>query len=115
MKLGIVGLPNVGKSKALWEMLNDTGIGAFGLDNIEDLGNAKMILGPHMCIQGNVPPIEVMYQGTPEDVIRSAFACMEKGHDSEKGFVLTSGCQMPIGTPIENMHALMNAARLFGR
>ena len=111
---GGCGLHICGTSRKLWEMLNQTGIGAFGLDNVEDLSEAKEILGKHMCIQGNVPPVDVMKNGTPQDVLNSARECIEIAYDSPKGFVLTSGCQLPIGTPKENMHALMNAARIFG-
>lgn len=109
------GLHICGTSRGLWEDLNSTGIGVFGLDNVEDLEDAKRVLGPHMCIQGNVPPVDVMRMGTPEEVLLSAKECIRKGYDSPNGFVLTSGCQMPIGTPEENMHALMDAARIFGR
>ena len=112
---GGCGLHICGTSRKLWELLCETGIGTFGLDNVEDLTEAKEILGKHMCIQGNVPPVEVMKNGTPEDVLRSAKECIEKGRDSANGFVLTSGCQLPVGTPEENMHALMNAARIYGR
>ena len=112
---GGCGLHICGTSRDLWESLNETGIGAFGLDNVEDIEEAKQILGPHMGIQGNVPPVEIMKNGTPYDVLRSAKECIKKGYDSPNGFVLTSGCQLPIGTPIENMYALMDAARIFGR
>ena len=112
---GGCGLHICGTSRGLWEILNDTGIGAFSLDNVEDLEVAKEILGPYMGIQGNVPPVEVMKLGTPYDVLRYSKECIRKGYDSPKGFVLTSGCQMPIGTPKENMQALMDAARIFGR
>lgn len=109
------GLHICGTSRGLWEDLNTTGIGLFGLDNVEDIEEAKNVLGPHMAIQGNVPPVDVMRLGTPHDVLQSAKECIRKGYDSKCGFVLTSGCQMPIGTPEENMHALIDAARIYGR
>ena len=112
---GGCGLHICGTSRKLWEFLNETGIGCFGLDNVEDIEEAKEILGPHMSIQGNVPPVEVMRLGTPYDVLRSAKECIRKGFDSPNGYTLTSGCQMPVGTPEENMQALMDAARIFGR
>ena len=112
---GGCGLHICGTSRKLWEHLNKTGIRAFGLDNVEDIEEAKEVLGPHMGIQGNVPPVEVMRFGTPQDVLRSARECIRKGYDSPNGYVLTSGCQMPVGTPKENMQALMDAARIFGR
>lgn len=112
---GGCGLHICGTSRKLWELLSDTGIGCFSLDNVENLTEAKEVLGNHMCIQGNVPPVEIMKNGTPEEVLESAKKCIQKGYDSPKGFVLTSGCQLPIGTPEENMHALMNAARIYGK
>ena len=56
-----------------------------------------------------------MYELEPEDVILSAKECICAGYRSPCGYTLTSGCQMPVGTPVKNMHALMNAARIFGR
>lgn len=112
---GGCGLHICGTSRGLWESLKDSGIGIFGLDNVEDIEDAKHVLGGHMCIQGNVPPVEIMRLGTPKDVLRSARDCIKKGHDSKRGFILTSGCQMPMDTPKENMQALMDAARIFGR
>lgn len=112
---GGAGLHICGKSKALWEYLIETGIGCFGLDNIEDLEEAKEILGPHMAIQGNVPPVDIVRFGTPYDVLRSSKECIRKAWDSPNGFTLTSGCQTPMDTPAENLQALMDAARIFGR
>ncbi len=109
------GLHICGGSKPFWEDIAHTGIGLFGLDNCEDMADAKEVLGPHMMIQGNVPPVEVMLQGTPRDVLRSARECIRKAHDSQHRMILTSGCQMPVGTPKENMLALMDAARIFGQ
>jgi len=79
------GLHICGTSRALWEMLKDTGIGTFGLDNVEDITEAKEILGDTMCIQGNVPPVDVMKDGTPQEVLCSARDCIMKGYDSPKG------------------------------
>ena len=109
------GLHICGKSSAFWEDIATTGISAFSLDNVEDLLVAKKVLGPHMEIQGNVPPVDVLRYGKPIDILLSAKECIKKGIDSEKGYTLTSGCQTPINTPEENMIALMDAARIFGK
>ena len=111
---GGCGLHICGTSRKLWELLIPTGIGTFGPDNVEDMAEAKEVLGPYMCIQGNVPPVEVMRLGTPYDVLRASRESIRKAYDSPKGFVLTSGCQTPMFTPEENMTALMDAARIFG-
>ena len=111
---GGAGLHICGKSKEVWDLLPKSGIGTFGLDNVEDMGEAKELIGDKLCIMGNVPPVEIMRHGTPRDVIKSAKECIRKSYDSPKGFILTSGCQMPIYTPKENMKALQDAARIYG-
>lgn len=112
---GGCGLHICGTSRKLWPDLAKTGIGAFSLDNVESLTEAKEVLGPYMEIDGNVPPVDVMCLGTPQDVLRAAQDCIRQAWDSPKGFCLTSGCQMAPHTPEENMMALMDAARIFGR
>lgn len=109
------GLHICGTSRGLWEDIAKTGIACFGLDNVEDIEEAKQILGSHMMIQGNVPPVEIMKMGTPLEVLESGKESIRKGYNSPCGFTLTSGCQMPIGTPEANMHALLDAARIYGR
>lgn len=110
---GGCGLHICGGSRAIWELLIQTGIGCFGPDNIESMAEAKEVLGSTMAIQGNVPPIEALLLGNVKDVLRESFKSLSEAYDSPCGFTLTSGCQTPMNTPIENMHAMMDAARLW--
>lgn len=110
---GNCGLHICGGSRDIWELLIPTGIGCFGPDNIEDMAQAKEVLGSHMAIQGNVPPIDTLLLGTKRDVLRDSFDSLLKAYDSPCGFTLTSGCQTPMKTSEENMQAMMDAARLW--
>jgi uroporphyrinogen decarboxylase len=56
-----------------------------------------------------------MYLGTPDDVRANTLECLAKGWDTPKGYILGLGCGLPIDTPSENIHALVNAAREYGR
>jgi len=56
-----------------------------------------------------------MYLGKPEDVKRSVKECLRKGYDSEKGYILASGCDLSGNLPLENIDAFMEAAREFGK
>ncbi len=107
------GLHICGGSRAIWELLIPTGIGCFGPDNIESMAEAKEVLGPYMAIQGNVPPIDVLLLARPRDVLQASFKSLSEAYDSKCGFTLTSGCQTPMRTPVENMKAMMDAARLW--
>lgn len=103
-----------GKSKAIWESLLETGITTFSIDNVEDMEEAKKLIGDRVCIVGNVKPVDTMKNGTIEDMKNEAKECIRKAYDSPKGFILSTGCQIPVGTPVENVIALMDAAREYG-
>lgn len=100
--------------KILGEMA-ETGAGGLSLDNAIDLAEAKRQVGSQVMIIGNVNPAESMYNGTPELVRLDVKNCMKKAHDSPKGYLLGLGCELPIKTPPENVHALIDAARIYGK
>ena len=104
-----------GKTSPIWRDLADAGLFSFSIDNCEDLAVAKEAVGDRMRIAGNVPPVDVMKEGTIDDVIASCKECLEKCADSPAGYILNTGCQLPIGTPKENVEAFIYAARKYGR
>jgi len=109
------GIHICGKSRDIWEDVVNTGISNFSIDNIEDIEEAKNVMGNKVVITGNVPPVDVMYAGTKEDIFKSVKQCIRKGYNSEKGYILSTGCQIPMNTPIENIKAFMDAGKLYGK
>lgn len=108
------GIHVCGKSKAIWDGLVEAGIGTISIDNIEDLEEAKKAVGNKVCLVGNVPPVDIVKYGTYEDVVRESKLCINKAYDNPKGFILSTGCQIPINSPIENIQALMDTVRSYG-
>lgn len=104
-----------GKTSPIWSDLADAGLFSFSIDNCEDLEVAKKAVGDRMRIAGNVPPVDVMKEGTIDEVIASCKECIIKCADSPAGFILNTGCQLPIGTPKANVEAFIYAARKYGR
>ncbi|WP_242967878.1 uroporphyrinogen decarboxylase family protein [Tepidibacter mesophilus] len=104
-----------GKTKKVWGDMVDVGISNLSLDNIEDIGELKEQFGDKVCLIGNVDPIEAIMRGTREDIYNEAKECIRKAYDSPKGFILSTGCDVPIGTDPDKILALMDAARIFGR
>ncbi len=109
------GIHICGKSRDIWEDVVNTGISNFSIDNIEDIEEAKKVMGDRVVITGNVPPVDVMYMGTKEDIFKSVKQCIRKGYDSKKGYILSTGCQIPMHTPMENIEAFMDAGKLYGK
>jgi len=104
-----------GNTSRILNEMADTGAGVLSLDNVVDLGLAKTTVGDRVALLGNVHPTEAMYLGTPDDVRAGVRACLAKAWDSPKGYVLGLGCGLPIDAPPENILALVDAAREYGR
>lgn len=112
---GAPGIHICGKSKRLWEDVVQAGISNFSIDNVEDLEEAKEIMGKEVIITGNLPPVEVLHFGSKEKIFESVKECIRKGHDSPKGYILSTGCQIPMNTPIEKIEMFMEAAWHYGK
>lgn len=109
------GLHICGKSREIWEDVVEAGIGNFSLDNVESLIEAKNTIGDRVIITGNVPPVEVLHLGRKDAIFESVQTCIAQGKDSAKGYILSTGCQIPMHTPIKNIEYFMQAADLYGR
>lgn len=104
-----------GRTQAIWSQLADTGASALSLDDVVDLEEAKAKIGSRVALVGNIRPSETMFLGTPKDVIANAKACLAKAQDNPAGYVLGMGCGLPVNAPRENVRALVQAAREYGR
>ncbi|HOX01376.1 MAG TPA: uroporphyrinogen decarboxylase family protein [Candidatus Paceibacterota bacterium] len=69
-------------------------------------GRAKM--GPDQILLGNIHPVHVVKNGTPEAVTAAIAACHR---ECAPRFIVGAGCEVPRGTPAENMMALTRYAR----
>ena len=49
-----------------------------------------------------------------EDQLARLRDCLATAGDSAHGFILGSGCEVPIETPPENLDAMLNAVRKYG-
>lgn len=109
-----VSLHNCGNAMPILASMARTGADVLELDHFVDLGQACRIVGPNIALWGNLDPVGVLAQGTPECVGQVARAAMESvkatGH---RRFVLSSGCTLAVETPAENLEALSRAARSF--
>lgn len=111
------GAPSVhicGKTRDRWDDILQMGISAFWADNCESLSELKKAVGDKIGISGNVAPVNILRNGTPEMIAEEVKRCIEEGSDSPNGFTLCPGCTTPVGTPRENIIALMNAAYTYG-
>jgi uroporphyrinogen decarboxylase len=103
-----------GKTRAIWEQMADTGADCLSIDNAADLVEAKLNVGTRVRLMGNVSPSEIMLQGTPSQVRDAVRQCVRKAHDNPKGYIVASGCSLPVETPFQNIDAMLEAVREIG-
>ncbi len=103
-----------GQTEKIWEDLVDMGIVGLSIDNVASITRCKQKVGDRVKILGNVDPGVIMYSGTPLEVRQETLKCMLDGYDSPKGFMVMSGCSLPVDTPLENIQAMMDTVREIG-
>ena len=103
-----------GNTNKITAAMLESGCDMLSVDVKVPLSKAKELGGGKVPIIGNVDPIDIMMLGTPEDVRREVRACVEACADSPCGFIVSTGCDIPVNAPFENIAAFMDAVRELG-
>jgi len=91
----------------------EAGAPIWEIDHKTDFANAREMTADKVTIIGNLDTLE-MFSGTPEAVLKAAEAIVNICKPA-CGLILSSGCLLARNTPVENMQALSDAARKYGR
>ena len=103
-----------GRTEKIWPYLKQLHISSLSLDNVIDLSAASKEFGESFCLMGNVDPVKTIQAGPPEQIRQAVADCVAKAGKSPKGFVVASGCQIPVGTPMAHVEAMLDAVRALG-
>ncbi|MCX8161883.1 MAG: uroporphyrinogen decarboxylase family protein, partial [Candidatus Bathyarchaeota archaeon] len=77
----------------------------FEVDTPVDLSYARSIL-KDICVMGNVSTT-LLKLGRPNDIEREVVECIRKA--GLRGYIVSSGCEVPYTTPIENVKAMVDS------
>jgi MtaA/CmuA family methyltransferase len=105
---GRVRLHICGNTNSILAGFGRLGCEIVDLDWMVPLAQARSIMGQEQVLAGNIDPVAVLRNGTPKDVEASLMKCHQ---DAAPKYIVAAGCEVPRGTPEDNMVALRNFAR----
>jgi len=79
------------------------GVDILDLDHMVDMRAARAAVGNRVMLSGNIDPVAGVLRGTPEKIrryMRDTYA------QAGNPFAVNAGCEIPSGTPPENLRAL---------
>ena len=88
------------------QYIKDTGMTGISMDIKTDINQAMAILKGSTAIAGYVPTLDILRDGTPEQVYHMSVECIKSGVD-----VLNAGCALPPDIRGENIIAMVSAAK----
>jgi uroporphyrinogen decarboxylase len=88
----------------------DLGADIYYLSRHFDLLEAKKFCGDRGAIMGNVPVVDMLLRGTPQEVERQAMACARQASEGGR-YILGADCTSPRDVPPENMAAIFRVAK----
>ncbi len=97
-----------GDTRSILEGMAELRCDIVDLDYLSPVAMGRERMGPEQVILGNLDPVRLMRDGTPEQ-IHAAFA--ECHAAAGPRYIVGPGCEIPRGTPPENIRAMVEYAR----
>jgi uroporphyrinogen decarboxylase len=91
-----------------------TGVQGLSIGPMVNLAEAAKRVPDDCVLMGNIDPVRVMANGSPEDV-RCAVRNLGEQMKTVENFVVATGCDLPPETPLENIVVLIDEARRLPR
>lgn len=110
-ELDTIGILHIcGDSTHIIPDMCDTGAQGLSLDSDVDLPSAMKMLPGYVVMIGNLDPVAVIAHSTPEH-IRTATSELIDSMSRYPNFIVSSGCDLPPETPMDNINAMIDACR----
>ena len=73
------------------------------VDHMVSLAKVREVLGPKVALGGNLDPVADILRGNPDSIRAKLERCYQEAGNP---FIVNAGCEIPSGTPLENLKAL---------
>jgi MtaA/CmuA family methyltransferase len=97
-----------GNTRKILRGMGSLGCDIVDLDFLSPLAEGRQAMGPGQVLLGNIDPVRALRHGTPESITGLLAECYEAAGPR---YIVAAGCEVPRGTPLENLRALTDFAR----
>jgi MtaA/CmuA family methyltransferase len=97
-----------GNTRPILERMGALHCSIVELDSLSPVSEGRAKMGPAQVILGNIDPVRVLRDGTPDSVYAAVGECHRQAGER---FMVGAGCEVPRDTPVENLHAMIRYAR----
>ncbi len=97
-----------GNTRKIAGGMGETGADIVDLDFLTPMDLARAAMPEPQVLLGNIDPVRVLRDGTPEQVEAALEECFRAAGPS---YIVGPGCETPRGTPFANMEAMTRFAR----
>jgi MtaA/CmuA family methyltransferase len=97
-----------GDTRKVLKGMGNSGADIVDLDYLSPLVDARRDMGPHRVLLGNVEPVGVLRNGTPETVHAAIAECHRQAGTN---YIVGAGCEVCRDTPEDNLRALCDYAK----
>jgi MtaA/CmuA family methyltransferase len=97
-----------GNTRKIVRGMGSLGVDVVDLDFPSPMTEGRAAMGPGQVLLGNIDPVRTLRDGTPESITAKLEDCYQAAGPR---FIVGAGCEVPRGTPAENLKALTNFAR----
>ena len=100
---GVVRLHICGDISHLLSFIKDLSVDVLDVDHLVDIATVREAVGTKMVLAGNLDPVSELMLGTPDAIREKVLRIYEQIGNP---MIVTAGCEIPRGTPHENLKAL---------
>lgn len=97
-----------GNTRRILPGMGRLGCAVVDLDYPTPISEGRAAMGPTQVLLGNLNPVKVVRDGSPDSITQALGQCHR---DAGSRYIVGAGCEIPRGTPNENVLALTEYAR----
>ncbi len=105
---GMARLHICGNTSPILEGMGRLGCEIVDLDHMVSMADARTAMGPDQVLLGNIDPVSMLRNGTPEGIRAMLAVCHAACGDR---YIVSAGCEVVRDTPLENLRTMHDFAR----